>query len=99
MQSVQKSAQQKMLMREPSKQPIIGRDRLSALRNSNSSHRDGGHSSGGNHSHSAAGHHSLIHAAPSSGGHQRNGSGKLAPPQLLPLSTAAVIQPAREENV
>ena len=46
MQSVQRSAQQKMLMREPGKQPMIGRDRLTALRNANSLSTPNSHSHG-----------------------------------------------------
>ena len=66
MQSVQKSAQQKMLMRDrdPSKQPMIGRDRLAALRNS-SSHAGG-----------------TAHSSAASAGHSRSNSGKLRTDQL-----------------
>ena len=85
-QSVQKSAQQKLLMRDSGKQPMIGRDRLSALRNS------GNHAAGHTSSHTTASHTS----AGGGGGHNRTGSGKLAIPTTT--NSASNHSPHRQQE-
>lgn len=91
MQSVQKSAQHKMLMRDPTKQPMIGRDRLTALRNANSTavphNHTHSHAPGHNHSHDR--NHANLQMGSSA---SRTSSGKLP-------ATNATASPSQSVNL